>query len=210
MGQEPPGEQSLQGQTAERANAVPLPINTLDHAYLSQIGIMGLSVGFRPESTSSSDKFTWGDYSDDSPGRFFSRARWRHLCCSRPGWITMLKHIITTSLGLIMIVAIALTALGKIKNRQQVSDTIPESLDGAILEAQIVVIKDFEGLQDAKFSTNGDDLDVEGAEVAHMHQIKLKQAIKIPIWTQPIPPGCLHKECDAENFGKEYFAFMVR
>ncbi|KAF9990483.1 hypothetical protein BGZ75_001663 [Mortierella antarctica] len=122
----------------------------------------------------------------------------------------MLKHIITTSLGLIMIVAIALTALGKIKNRQQVSDTIPESLDGAILEAQIVVIKDFEGLQDAKFSTNGDDLDVEGAEVAHMHQIKLKQAIKIPIWTQPIPPGCLHKECDAENFGKEYFAFMVR
>ncbi|KAF9961995.1 hypothetical protein BGZ72_000062 [Mortierella alpina] len=118
----------------------------------------------------------------------------------------MLKHVITTSLGLIMIVAIALTALGKIKNRQQVSDTIPESLDGAILEAQIVVIKNFEGLQDAKLTTSGDD--PEGAEVAHMHQIKLKQAIKIPVWTQPIPPGCLHKECDAKNFGKEYFAFM--
>ncbi|KAF9964314.1 hypothetical protein BGZ70_006637, partial [Mortierella alpina] len=157
MGQEPPGEQSTQGQAAERAAAVPLPINTLDHAYLSQFGIMGLSVGYRPESTASSDKFTWGDYNGGSPGRLFSRARWRHLCCSRPGWITMLKHIITTSLGLVMIVAIALTALGKIKNHQQ---------------------------------------------------IKLKQAIKIPIWTLPIPPGCLHKECDAENFGKEYFAFM--
>ncbi|KAF9575661.1 hypothetical protein EC968_002224 [Mortierella alpina] len=204
---EPPGELSQPGQGMERAAAVPLPINTLDHEYLSQFGIMGLSVGYRPESTASSDKFTWTDYNRDTPGRLFSRARWKHLCCTRPGWITMLKHIITTSLGIIMIVAIALTALGKIKNRQQVSDTIPESLDGAILEAQIVVIKDFEGLQDdAKFSTSSDD--AEGAEVAHMHQIKLQQAVKIPVWTQPIPPGCLHKECDAESFGKEYFAFM--
>ncbi|KAF9284353.1 hypothetical protein BGZ68_004761 [Mortierella alpina] len=121
----------------------------------------------------------------------------------------MLKHTITTLLGLIMIVAIALTALGKIKNHEQVSDTIPESLDGAIMEAQIVVIKNFEGLHDAKFSTNGDDLDAEGAEVAHMHQIKLQQALKIPIWTLPIPPGCIHEECDTESFGKEYFAFMV-
>ncbi|KAG0285722.1 hypothetical protein BGZ96_010064 [Linnemannia gamsii] len=169
------------------------------HLYMSEFGVMGFQMGGRNDSPSSSEKFIWWDYEETSEG-VFSRERWRRAFCSRPGLINVCKHIITTSLGLVTILAIALTALGRIKNLQQVSDTIPESLVDNIMEAQIVVVKDFNRFQKSTLA-KGNYMQLE-------QHPQLKTSSKIPIWTQPIRKGCFHEKCDIEDLGKEYFAFM--
>ncbi|KAG9070181.1 hypothetical protein KI688_009513 [Linnemannia hyalina] len=167
--------------------------------HMSEFGVMGFQTGGRNDSMSSSDKFIWWDYEESSEG-FFSRERWRRALCSRPGLVNLCKHIVATSLGLITILALALTALGRIKNHQQVSDTIPESLADNIMESQIVVIKDFNRLQQANLA--------QGNYAQLEQQPQVKTTSKIPIWTQPIRQGCFHEKCDIKDLSKEYFAFM--
>ncbi|KAG0062255.1 hypothetical protein BGZ89_010831 [Linnemannia elongata] len=167
--------------------------------HMSEFGIMRFQMGGRNDSLSSSEKFIWWDYEETSEG-FFSRERWRRALCSRPGLVNLCKHIITTSLGLITILALTLTALGRIKHHQQVSDTIPESLADNIMEAQIAVIKDFNRFQQTSLA--------QRTYVQLEEQPQLKTSSKIPIWTQPIRQGCFHEKCDIEDLGKDYFAFM--
>lgn len=168
--------------------------------HMSEFGVMGFQTGGRNDSLSSSEKFIWWDFEESSEG-FFSRERWRRALCSRPGLVNLCKHIIATSLGLITILALTLTALGRIKNHQQVSDTIPESLADNIMEAQIVLIKDFNRFQQTSLA--------QGNYEQLEQQPQVKSSSKIPIWTQSIRQGCFHEKCDLEDLGKEYFAFMV-
>lgn len=168
--------------------------------HMSEFGVMRFQMGGRNDSLSSNEKFIWWDYEETSEG-FFSRERWRRALCSRPGLVNLCKHIITTSLGLITILALTLTALGRIKHHQQVSDTIPESLADNIMEAQIAVIKDFNRFQQTSLA--------QRTFVQLEEQPQLKTSSKIPIWTQPIREGCFHEKCDIEDLGKDYFAFMV-
>ncbi|KAF9134923.1 hypothetical protein BGW39_005410 [Mortierella sp. 14UC] len=124
-------------------------------------------------SLSSSEKYIWWDYEDSTADGRFSRERWRGALCSRSGLVNLLKHIITTSLGLITILAIALTALGKIRNHQQASDTIPDSLADNIMETQIVVVKDFDRFQ---------HLDLAKGKYMQLDDLpQLKTGSKIPI-----------------------------
>ncbi|KAK3837514.1 MAG: hypothetical protein J3R72DRAFT_423484 [Linnemannia gamsii] len=169
--------------------------------YMSEFGVMGFQMGGRNDSLSSSEKYIWWDYEDSTTEGLFSRERWRRALCSRPGLVNLFKYLITTSLGLITILAIALTALGKIKNHQQVSDTIPDSLADNIMEAQIIVVKDFNRFQQSNFA--------QGSYVQLEDLPQLKKSSKIPIWNQPIRQDCFHKKCDIEDLGKEFFAFMV-
>lgn len=168
--------------------------------HMSEFGVMRFQMGGRNDSLSSSEKFIWWDFEESSEG-FFSRERWRRALCSRPGLVNLCKHIIATSLGLITILALALTALGRIRNHQQVSDTIPESLADNIMEAQIVLIKDFNRFQQTTLA--------QGNYEQLEQQPQVKTSSKIPIWTQHIRQGCFHEKCDVEDLGKEYFAFMV-
>jgi hypothetical protein len=69
------------------------------------------------------------------------------------------------------------------------------------MEAQIVVVKDFNRFQQSTF-TKGNYAQLE-------QHPQLKTSSKIPIWTQPIRQGCFPEKCDIEDLGKEYFAFMV-
>ncbi|KAG0279228.1 hypothetical protein BGZ95_001886 [Linnemannia exigua] len=168
--------------------------------YMSELGVMGFQMGGRNDSLSSSEKDIWWDYEDSTTMSLFSRERWRRALCSRPGLFNLFKHLITTSLGLITILAIALTALGKIKNHQQVSDTIPDSLADNIMEAQIIVIKDFNRFQQSNYA--------QGNYVQLEDHPQLKTSSKIPIWNQLIRKDCFHKKCDIEDLGNEFFAFM--
>ncbi|KAF9020685.1 hypothetical protein BGZ52_002389, partial [Haplosporangium bisporale] len=104
-------------------------------------GILGIPFySTVPESETSSQKDIWWDYedSDDEPshGGWCSKERWRHVFCTGPGLTNTGKRLVTTTLGLVVILALALTALGRIRNQNQVSDVIPESLDGKVFEAQ--------------------------------------------------------------------------
>ncbi|KAF9903819.1 hypothetical protein EC991_003267 [Linnemannia zychae] len=176
------------------------PEQDLHISYMSEFGVMGFQMGGRNDSLSSSDKYIWWDYEDSTTEGLFSRERWRRALCSRPGLVNLFKYIITTTLGLVTILAIALTALGKIKNHHQVSDTIPDSLADNIMEAQIVVVKDFNRFQQSAL-----------AKVKYLQledHPQLKTSSRIPIWNQPIRQGCFHEKCDIEDLGKEYFAFM--
>ncbi|KAG0027183.1 hypothetical protein BGZ81_005807 [Podila clonocystis] len=84
------------------------------------------------ESETSSQRHIWWDYDneDESYGSWCSKERWHHVFCTRPGLTNTGKRLVTTTLGLVVILALALTALGKIRHRNRVSDMIPESLEG--------------------------------------------------------------------------------
>ncbi|KAF9928855.1 hypothetical protein FBU30_002064 [Linnemannia zychae] len=168
--------------------------------YMSELGVIGFQMGGRNISVLSSEKYIWWDYEESTEG-LFSKERWRRVLCSRPGLSNIFKYLITTSLGLITILAISLTALGKIKNYQQVSDNIPTSLANSVMEAQIVVIKDFNRFQQSNLAKD--------RYVQLEDQSQLKTSPKVPVWTRPIRQGCFHEKCDIEDLGKEYFAFMV-
>ncbi|GJJ73428.1 hypothetical protein EMPS_05786 [Entomortierella parvispora] len=124
--------------------------------YLPEFGIMGLPMVYCADSFSSSEKYVWWGYDEHEhgPGGVFSGAFWRRRFSTRPALINTLKHAATTTLGLLIIVAITLTALGKIKHRDQVSDSIPRSLDGTIMEAQVAVVKDMSTLRLSKAVTD--------------------------------------------------------
>ncbi|KAF8924935.1 hypothetical protein BGZ58_001284 [Dissophora ornata] len=120
----------------------------------------------------------------------------------------MFKHTATTLLGILIIIALGLTASGRIKDYEQVSDILPNSLAGSIMEAQIVVVKDFDLLAPPALGHRQLDTDyIPGADL-HLHMARLETASKIPIWTGPIRPDCFDKKCDFGHFGNEYFAFM--
>ncbi|KAG0038275.1 hypothetical protein BGZ82_000645 [Podila clonocystis] len=97
------------------------------------------------ESETSSQRHIWWDYDDEdeSYGGWCSKERWHHVFCTRPGLSNTGKRLVTTTLGLVVILALALTALGKIRHRNRVSDMIPESLEGKVYEAHVMVIEDF-------------------------------------------------------------------
>ncbi|KAF9979253.1 hypothetical protein BGZ73_002521 [Actinomortierella ambigua] len=64
-----------------------------------------------------------------------------------PGVAYTAKHLLTTCLGILIIIAIALTARGRPRHPHMVSDEIPESLDGVIWAAQLVVLKDMDKIR---------------------------------------------------------------
>ncbi|KAI1314425.1 hypothetical protein EDD11_002169 [Mortierella claussenii] len=151
----------------------------------SQFGVMGLPIsGYRPESIASGEKWAWridDGEEEELPGRAFSRERWRYLLCSSP--------------------------VGKVRDREQVSDFLPHNLRGLIMEAQIVVLKDVNVLHEWRQPLAHQDVAYpnhsQGADLDRWHS-----AGKIPVWTGSVKPGCFNKKCDIEHLGKEYFAFM--
>lgn len=183
-----------------------------ERGYLPEFGIMGLPMVDRAESLSSSEKYVWWGYDEheQGPGGVFTGSFWRRRFSTRAAVLNTLKHAATTSLGLLIILAIALTALGKIKNRDQVSDSIPHSLDGTIMEAQVVVVKDLSSLQKLKVATgSGTVAPGEQDALDQLETITIVETSRIPIWTDPIRKECFQKKCDLKSFGKEFFAFMA-
>ncbi|KAG0299805.1 hypothetical protein BGZ98_009753 [Dissophora globulifera] len=159
------------------------------------------------ESIASSEKDVWWE-DEGVPGGVFSRMRWRSVFCSRPGFVAMFNHVSATLLGLLIIIAIGLTALGKIRERGQVSDDLPASLAGRIMEAQIVVVKDFEQL-DNRPSLRRRLISRAHDASTSSHLAMLNRASKVPVWVAPlVRPDCFDQKCDFKHFGKEYFAFM--
>ncbi|KAI7819899.1 hypothetical protein BC939DRAFT_494915 [Gamsiella multidivaricata] len=100
--------------------------------------------------------------------------------------------------------AIGLTASGKIRDRHQVSDNLPESLADAIMEAQIVVVKDIQQFHQPKLNRRADGDRIRSRSLVD----KLQTAAKIPVWIGPVQPDCFDNKCDFDHFGNEYFAFL--
>ncbi|KAF9585533.1 hypothetical protein BGW38_001934 [Lunasporangiospora selenospora] len=87
------------------------------------------------------------EFMSRTPGRLFSKERWRHLLLSRAGLKKTSKFATSTILGTIMIIALALTAVGQLKSRARATEPVPETLVGLIMDAQIVLIKDSSELE---------------------------------------------------------------
>jgi hypothetical protein len=174
-------------------------------------------MGFRASesiSSSSRGKYLWGDYDDDDencPGGICTLAFWRRRFCTRSALSNTLKHVATTLLGLLIIIAIALTALDKIRNRAQTSKSIPEGLEGTIMEAQVMVIKDTSngGLRKSKDGIGSAVAEGDEESLDQSEAVKMINASKIPVWSDAIQRQCLQKKCDLDVLGKEYFAFLV-
>ncbi|KAG0053345.1 hypothetical protein BGZ83_001310 [Gryganskiella cystojenkinii] len=215
-----PGEMTAGTAGTAGTEEAPTPQSTHneEHSYLPEFGIMGIPMGFRTESLSSNeDKHMWWDYdqNENALGGLFSRAFWNRRFSTRSALSNTLKHIATTFLGLLIIVAIALTALGRIRHRSQVSDSIPESLDGTVIEARIVVIKGLGELKRPRTEAGSTSppppppsSEEEEMEQANLRAIKVVESTKIPVWTGPIYRECFREECELEAFGKQFFAFM--
>ncbi|KAF9212996.1 hypothetical protein BGZ59_006040 [Podila verticillata] len=166
-------------------------------------GILGIPFySTVPESETSSQKDIWWDYedSDDEPshGGWCSKERWRHVFCTGPGLTNTGKRLVTTTLGLVVILALALTALGRIRNQNQVSDVIPESLDGKVFEAQVMVIRDF---QEQRANMTLEKRQGEASDE------RLK-GTKIPFWEHTLRKGCFRELCEIEDTWNEFIAFM--
>ncbi|KAF9204012.1 hypothetical protein BGZ49_005787 [Haplosporangium sp. Z 27] len=188
---------------------IPREVDGLEdrHVSLPQYGVMGVPLhGYRSESISSDGNSSWLDDEEETPGAYFSRKRWNYLLCTRKGLAKSFKHTITTVFGLLIITAIGLTAVGKLRDQKQVSDYLPSSLANSVMEAQIVVIKDF----DRHLQSNNLKRRYPGSHhhTAHSQPSEAQVEAKIPIWTGPIDPHCFHRKCDIEHFGVEYFAFL--
>ncbi|KAF9346406.1 hypothetical protein BGX26_002107 [Mortierella sp. AD094] len=179
---------------------------------LPQFGVMGVPLhGYRTESISSDEKDDWLDEDEEeTPGAFFSRTRWNYLLCTRKGLTKSFKHSTTTIFGLLIIIAIGMTAAGKFRDRSQVSDYLPTSLAYNIMEAQIIVIKGFDRHQQSKGIVRrySESHRLPDSGAAFSHTAESWAAAKIPTWTGPIDPHCFHHKCDLEHFGEEYFAFL--
>lgn len=159
-------------------------------------GILGIPhYGDGDESETSSQRRIWRDYDgdndeDESYGGWCSKERWYHVFCTLPGLTNTGKRLVTTTLGLVVILALALTALGKIRHPNRVSDVIPESLEGKVYEAQVMVIEDFHDRL-----PNALEKRQEG------------KATKMPFWDHPLGAGCFQQLCEIEAW-KEFIAFM--
>ncbi|KAI8362542.1 hypothetical protein B0O80DRAFT_524835 [Mortierella sp. GBAus27b] len=179
----------------------------LKDIFVPEYGIMGLRFGgYQARSISSSENDKWLDGDDDDiPQGCFSKARYRYLFWTRPGLIWLLKRIATVLLGVVIIVAIGMTASEKFRDRHKVSDNIPESL-GIIMEAQIMVIKDF----GKTLRPNIKHLDEYSENIigSPVNKTKVRLTAKIPIWSGSVLSSCFDKKCDIEHFGDEYFGFM--
>ncbi|KAK3814001.1 MAG: hypothetical protein J3Q66DRAFT_389394 [Benniella sp.] len=176
-------------------------------AFVPEYGIMGLQFGRHyARSLSSNEKDLRKKDDNHIPGGCFSRDRYRYLFRTRPGLIWLLKHVSTILLGTIIIAAIGMTASEKFRDRHQVSDNLPRSLEGVIMEAQIVVIEDFDRLP--MLSAYQKDLSTVASIGPSLNKIKVQPAIKVPLWTGPVQANCFHEKCDIEHFGDEYFGFM--
>ncbi|KAG0088052.1 hypothetical protein BGZ92_006657 [Podila epicladia] len=183
--------------------ADPDPVST-HLAFSPTFGILGIphyGDGDGAESETSSQRHTWRDYDDDdngdaSQGDWCSKYQWRYVFCTRPGLTNTGKRLVTTTLGLVVILALALTALGKIRHRSRVSDVIPESLEGKVYEAQVMVIEDFHG----KMAM------LEKREQGQ-GQGQGRKGTKVPFWDHPLVAGCLQQRCETEVW-KEFIAFM--
>ncbi|KAG0360271.1 hypothetical protein BG005_011066 [Podila minutissima] len=170
------------------------------------LGILGIphyGDGDGAESETPSQRHTWRDYDDDGDddddafhGDWCSKDRWRHVFCTRQGLANTGKRLVTTTLGLVVILALALTALGKIRHHNRVSDVIPESLEGKVYEAQVMIIEDFHG----KMSS------LEKREQGQ-GQGQGRKGTKVPFWDHPLGAGCLQQRCETEAW-KEFIAFM--
>ncbi|KAG0242499.1 hypothetical protein BGX31_000273 [Mortierella sp. GBA43] len=180
----------------------------LKDIFVPEYGIMGLRFGgYQARSISSSENDKWLDGDDDDiPQGCFSKARYRYLFWTRPGLIWLLKRIATVLLGVVIIVAIGMTASEKFRDRHKVSDNIPESL-GIIMEAQIMVIKDF----GKTLRPNIKHLDEYSENIigSPVNKTKVRLTAKIPIWSGSVLSSCFDKKCDIEHFGDEYFGFMT-
>ncbi|KAG0339409.1 hypothetical protein BG000_002164 [Podila horticola] len=159
------------------------------------LGIPHYGDGDGAESETSSQRRIWRDYDDDndedeSYGGWCSKERWHHVFCTLPGLTNTGKRLVTTTLGLVVILALALTALGKIRHPNRVSDVIPESLEGKVYEAQVMVIEDFHNML-----PNALEKRQEG------------KATKMPFWDHPLGAGCFQQLCEIEAW-KEFIAFM--
>lgn len=168
-------------------------------------GIMGIPFySTVPESETSSQNHIWWDYEDSdeesSHGGWCTKEWWRHLFCTWPGLTNTGKRLVTTTLGLVVILALALTALGRIQHQNRVSDVIPDSLEGKVFEAQVKVIRDFPE-QTAKMM-----LEKRQGEVG---EERLRRAT-VPFWEHPLGEGCFREQCEMEDIWKEFIAFMVR
>lgn len=156
-----------------------------------------------PESETSSQKDIWWDHEDSDEesydGGWCSKEQWRHVFCTWSGLTNTGKRLVTTTLGLVVILALALTALGKVRDRNRVSDVIPESLEGQVFEAQVMVIQDFHGQKSKMLEKRQEEAREE----------RLRET-KVPFWQHPLGEGCFRELCEMEDTWKEFIAFMVR
>ncbi|KAF9438830.1 hypothetical protein BGZ76_004141 [Entomortierella beljakovae] len=175
---------------------------------LSHNRVMGVPLhGYRSQSLSTDGKEDWFEEEEETPGSYFSHTRWSYLCCTKPGLLKTFKHSLTVIFGLFTIIAIGITASGKFRNRSRVSDYIPTNLTNAIMEAQVVVIKDFDRFQRSK-RDYGQQLNSFNPLISRRDSVDSQSESRIPIWTGPVHTHCLHEKCDIEHFGEKYFAFI--